>query len=170
MIKRMMGGYPSLSVHDPKVYVAELVALLVGYPTTVGERALAQACRDSPNFIPTVPQVEKAITDDPFLAPRPALTWADEWDARAQAQLDERERFEREGPSPEEKARVTQKFKDLLTYLRRDKTGEDKQYTPAAVMKKYNLTLEQWNALPDQPEDADCWRRLGNVKPGFGEL
>jgi hypothetical protein len=60
LVKRMMGCYPSLSLHDPEVYIAELVTVLTRYPLDVGEKAIENAKLESPKFVPTVPEVGKA--------------------------------------------------------------------------------------------------------------
>jgi len=61
LVTRMLGGYPSLKLHDPKTYAAEIVALLCRHPIRVSEDALIRARKMTEKYPPTITQVEKGI-------------------------------------------------------------------------------------------------------------
>lgn len=93
LVTRLLGSYPSLNLHDPETYMAELVVLFLKYPQWVVERAIAEATRESPQFVPSVPLVEK-WADEVFGQTRHSLTYGDEWDERSRRQLRERAAIE----------------------------------------------------------------------------
>lgn len=97
LVTRLMGSYTSSKMPDG-VYMSELMATLLQYPFGVGERGLNAACKESPQFIPNIPQIVVEC-DKLFGRTREASTYAREWQARTAAQLGEREEFER-GPRP----------------------------------------------------------------------
>ena len=108
---RLLGSYPSLNVHDPKIYMTELTLMLLKYPPSIGEQAIIEARRKSPQFIPSVPQVEEAC-EALFKDTRSAITWAQAWDKRSIEQLAERaqiEQAERE-ESPEYRRQVVDRI------------------------------------------------------------
>lgn len=147
---QLLGGYPALNLHDPETYIAKLVALLCGVSLWVGQRAV-QRVASSPEwkFIP--PSVAGMVEACEHFAPsRSGLDWADEWDARAQAQLEERAQIEAGNPVGEQE-RVAAGFERLLAHLGR---GDPKRpmETAETVRAKFNLTQEQWDALPNLPE------------------
>ena len=69
--------------------MAELVVLFLKYPQWVGEKAIVEAKRASPQFVPSVPLVEKAA-EEAFGQIRQATTYGDNWDERSRRQLQER--------------------------------------------------------------------------------
>lgn len=84
----------------------------------------------------------------------PSLDWARAWERQAQIQLAEREAKEKET------AKEDQAHRDAVVekWFRERKRATDHGETPETVMKKYNLTQEQWNALPDAP--VGHWDKL----------
>ena len=139
-----------LRLHDPKVYMAEVIALLVRYPYLIGDRALVRARCDSPEFVPSVGRIEHILGEMLAAQERSALTWAQTWDQRAQEQLAERERLMREGPTPAERERMGARFKALLEHLSPYEAAV--AVTAEQLQEKYGLTQEQWDAIPDQPQ------------------
>ena len=109
MIKRLMGSYPSLSVHDPKTFTVELITVLMKYPPSVSEYGITEARRSSPQFIPSIGQIEEACEQ---YAGRvtPHITWSEEWDDRSQRQLAEREEFERKSEPLEQRQKVAERI------------------------------------------------------------
>ena len=93
MVRRLLGSYPSVKLHDPQIYMTELMALFVRYPAWVGEQGIVGAKKESPKFIPAVPEVEKAC-ERAFGEIRWRATYADEWNARSKVQLEERAQFQ----------------------------------------------------------------------------
>ena len=78
LVKRLLGSYPSLNLHDPKTYIANLTALLIKYPLWAGERAV-ETVKAASEFVPT----EKALRD--ALESNVAYTrYGAQWDRGAQ--------------------------------------------------------------------------------------
>lgn len=161
----MIGNYPSAKIEAPEIYVAELVNLLVNYEHSEAAKAIQAAMAESPNFLPPVPVLRQTLQK---LRSRPALDWAEAWDLRANAQRAERKRIEsgeEVADQTGERARVMAGFAALLKQLRpAEEVEREKEFTPERVMKKYGLTQEQWDAIPDQPEDASYWRGVRKPK------
>lgn len=156
LVKRMMGSYPSLSLHDPQVYIAELVTVLTQYSLEIGERAIDKAKQESPKYVPTVPQVKAACQE---LRRDDAWTYAVEYEHRSQQQLEDRRERERETEREplEHRQQVAERI--LAEYHSQvSQPQRQKIETPATVKAKYGLTDEQWDAIPDQPKRADFWQ------------
>lgn len=96
---RLLGSYPSLNLHDPETFMAELVAVFVKYPQWVGEQAVVDAKRESPQYVPSVPLVERSC-EQAVGQTREAVTYAQNWEHQSRLQLEERRRIE----EPEESA------------------------------------------------------------------
>jgi len=95
MIDRLMGSYPSLVVHDPKTFIAELVVVLMRYPPSVSEYGMTAARRASPQYIPSISQIEEAC--ESYLKDQTRVSaYAADWQDRANTQLEQREQYERE--------------------------------------------------------------------------
>jgi hypothetical protein len=91
---RLLGAYPSLNLHDPETFMTELVLVFLKYPLWVGERAVVETKKKSPQFVPSVPLVEQSC-EEIVADTRTALTYGEQWDQRARLQLEERAQIER---------------------------------------------------------------------------
>ncbi len=153
LVSRLLGGYPSLSLHDPETYIASVTALLCGFSWWVGERAIEKVSTES-KFVPSKAEVAAACQH--FAPSSRVRTWGDDWDARSRAQLAERERQEALPPPPK------QTIEELRAEMRArglnmgGPAGHTE--TPETVRAKLGLTQEEWDALPDA--DPGSWRRL----------
>lgn len=96
-----------------KGYLAEMVHLLVNYPLEVAKTAAERAMVASPNFPPPVPLVQNH-GDELLETSHTPLTWAENWDWRAQQQLAERDRREAEAEPLEHRRKVAQRIKGEL--------------------------------------------------------
>lgn len=155
LVKRLMGAYPSISLHDPEVYIAELVAVFTQYAIEVAERAIEQAKLESPSRVPTVPQIKAACQEQ---RRDHAFTYAMEYERRSQQQLQDWREIERENEREPLEHRRQVAARILGEYHGSKPDGQKPIETPAAVMAKYGLTQEQWDALPDAQPDK--WRKL----------
>lgn len=59
--RRLLGSYPSTNLHDPEMYIAELVTIICRYPRAAVERGIAAARRKSPEFLPTCSRILEAV-------------------------------------------------------------------------------------------------------------
>lgn len=84
MVNRLLGSYPSLNLHDPEVYIANLVTLLLDYPRWAGEKAIIKVKRET-KFLPTEAELYPALEDQVAVHRR-----ARAWEQNASAMLDER--------------------------------------------------------------------------------
>lgn len=95
LTNRLLGCYPSLSLHDPKTFSAQMVETFLKFPAWVGEQALTEATRASPQFVPSVPSVELAC-EAVVKQTRDAMDFASQWEHRTQRQLEERRQVDSE--------------------------------------------------------------------------
>lgn len=146
----MLGSYPSLSLHDPKTYIANLVTLLSGYPLWAGERAINVVKRNS-KFIPTEADIYQEIIE--CVKPVENLQ---KWERAVEKQIAERAlpgpppakrltyeelRAKYDGPNGEKWGIENPDFK-----LRKLKTPQ--QYKNELIAK---IGKEAFDAIPDAP-------------------
>lgn len=81
LIHQMLGCYPSLNLHDPKIYIANMVTLLSGYPLWAGEDAVTAVKRKT-KFIPTEAELHAELKDRTA-----AFRYAAEWESDAQSMI-----------------------------------------------------------------------------------
>jgi hypothetical protein len=158
-----MGCYPSLSLYDPQVYVAELVTVLTGYPLDIGAEAIEKSKKESPKFIPTVPEVSSETL---LKSLRDASTYAQQWEEQSRRQLLERKAVENTSEPIEHRRRVGDRVKKQLRAagLRIGAKREyDPRFTVAAVKEKLGITDEQWAALPDAPRPLNVGRTVESI-------
>lgn len=93
LVSQMLGAYPSLSLHDPKTYMANMVTLLCGYPLWAGEQAVS-AVKKKTKFIPTEAELYEELHERTKV-PR----YAAEWDRDAARMIADRP-LAIEGPAP----------------------------------------------------------------------
>jgi hypothetical protein len=162
LVKRMMGCYPSLSLYDPQVYVAELVTVLTGYPLDIGAEAIQEAQKESPKFIPTVPEVGIAC-EALGKSQRDAWTYAQQWEEQSRRQLRERDAAEAAAEPIAHRRQVADRIRNDLRAVG-FRTGAKREYDPrftvAAVKEKFSITEEQWAALPDAPRPLNLGRTV----------
>lgn len=153
-MKKLLRGYTSLAVHDPEGYIAEVVTLLSGYPLWAGE-AVIEKVRKTSKFIPNIsdihPELETAV--------RP-LRYAAEWDAQSKRQITDQRGSEE---SPKHRAAVVDRIRKEMAangmpIMGDKKSDYDPQFTEEAVKKKFNISDQQWNQIPDA--DPGHWQRL----------
>jgi len=92
LVRRYLGSFPSLNLHDPEIYITDLCTLLCGYPLWAGEKAIAKV-KETIKF-PTTHAEIKPLLDEHVRLPK----YAAEWERNARAQLEETERLAIEGP------------------------------------------------------------------------
>jgi len=157
LVKRMMACYPSLSLHDPEVYIAELVMLLTRHPLDVGEKAIEKAKFESPKFLPTVPEVAKACDG----IRQEGWSYAQEFEAQSRRQLEDRRRRELEDEREPLEYRRQAAERILAEYHAAVLGPTSPTIETAAMVKaKYGLTDQQWDALPDSPKGH--WQSIGH--------
>jgi hypothetical protein len=157
LVDRMLGCYPSVSLHDPEIYMAAVTSLLCGYSFWVGERAVADVAKSS-KFVPCLAEVNEAC--ERYAPAKSTRAWAEDWQRRSLVQLEERE-APILGPAAEnERTRIVEGFRGLLERLRGgDAPRAASEFTPEAVRTKFGLSQAQWDALPDQPPSS-TWAKV----------
>src|SRR5215831_1754971 len=128
LVKRMMGCYPSLSLHDPEVYIAELVTALTRYPLEIGEKAIEKAKLESPKFVPTVPELRIAC-DALVKSQRDTWTYGQQWEEQSRKQLREREAAEAATEPIEHRRRVADRIRSELR-VAGFRMGAKREYDP----------------------------------------
>lgn len=160
-----MGCYPSLSLHDPQFYVAELVTVLTGYPLDIGAEAIEKCKKESPKFIPTVPEVSIAC-ETLVKSLRDASTYAQQWEEQSRRQLLERKAVENTSEPIEHRRRVVDRLKKQLRAAGLPigaKREYDPRFTVAAVKERLGITDEQWAALPNAPRPLNVGRTVESI-------
>jgi hypothetical protein len=92
LVRRYLGSFPSLNLHDPEIYIADLCTLLCGYPLWAGEKAIEKV-KELSEWPATRAKI-KPLLDDHVRLPK----FAQEWDRNARAQIAETEMLALEGP------------------------------------------------------------------------
>lgn len=83
-MRRYLGSFPSLNLHDPQIYVADLCTLLCGYPLWASEKAIS-AVQDTLKWPATRADL-KPVLEEKVRVHR----YADEWEKRADKMLEDR--------------------------------------------------------------------------------
>lgn len=89
LTRRLLAGYPNLAAHDPEGYIAAMIAVMAEYPEWAGQRLIIKVDEENVEFPPPVPKLRKWL--DEAIAP---YRFAQEWEARTKAQLQERKALE----------------------------------------------------------------------------
>lgn len=121
--------------------MTELVMLFLRYPAWAGEQAVTAAKRESPQFVPSVPQVELAC-EEAVKSTRNFVETQQVRDLRTRRQLEERAEIERQNEleTPEHRRAVVAKL------------------WPSGLLPEHNITNEI-GAIPADPK-----------KPGFRQF
>lgn len=93
LVRRYLGSFPSLNLHDPEIYITDLCALLCGYPLWVGEKAI-EKIKDTNKFPATRAEI-KPLLEDHVRLPK----FAAEWERNARLQIADTEALAIEGPA-----------------------------------------------------------------------
>lgn len=93
LVRRYLGSFPSLNLHDPEIYIADLCGLLCGYPLWAGQSAI-EKIKDTNKFPATRAEI-KPLLEDNVRIPK----YAEEWERGARAQIAETARLAIEGPA-----------------------------------------------------------------------
>lgn len=160
-VAKMVAAYPNGGSQAGKSYIGTMAALLCEYP-----RIVAHQCADplhgvtrTTKFLPTVAEVVEFC--EPLVG---SMRGRVDKEDEIRAQLEERARFEAEERAPLDERRAT------VDRVRADMAAagmpifgdrnHDRRFTPEAVKKKLGITDEQWNAIPNAPQDQGYWQGL----------
>ena len=145
-VSQMLNAFPNARDGIRDGYIGVLAQLLTRYP-----KAIALRCAH-----PIVKWLERE---------QATLKTAAAWDQRSRDQLAERQRLERadKEESAEHRQAVADRIRAELTAVgfqfKQDKsTKEQIEAWRDEFMAKYNISQEQYDAIPDQPESSDYWQ------------
>jgi hypothetical protein len=162
LVRRLLGSYPTTNLHDPEIYMAELLAMFLRYPLWAGERGIHEAKRESPKFIPSVPTIELAC-EKLVKSQRQTLTYAQQWDEQTKTQLEERAKIAQTQHA--HRPEFMQRMRDEMAAAGMPILGDNVpsvEFTAEAVKEKYKISDEAWNQIPDQT--PYFWKRIGEIK------
>jgi hypothetical protein len=154
LVDRMLGSYPSLSLHDPETYIGMMCVLLCGYPLWAGESAVTRAIASKDaKYTPPTQAVIKPILEDEVRVHR----YAADWHAGAEQQL-----LALAAPEvslEDRKAFIAQRRAEFGQHFGLD-TGRPR---PPSREESRQALIGQigqaaFEALPDVPGDA--WKKL----------
>lgn len=164
LVSRLLGGYPSLSLHDPETYIASVTSLLCGFSWWVGERAIEKVSTES-KFVPSKAEIAESCK---YFAPsrqivesKPLSVMIEE--ATAAARLEKERRLLAPPKQTMEELRAEMAARGV--HMRGPVAHKE---TAASVMAKTGLTQEQWDAIPDAPP-AGHWESLVDAYKPVGE-
>lgn len=78
---RLLGSFPSLSLHDPETYITAVTALFRGYPFWAGEAVVRKVASES-KFVPTLAEIRPHLE-----AEVRSYRYAQEWERGARQTL-----------------------------------------------------------------------------------
>lgn len=162
LVRRLLGSYPTTNLHDPEIYMAELLALFLRYPLWAGEQGIHEAKRESPKFIPSVPEVEKAC-EALVKSQRRTLSYSEQWNEQTRLQLKERLQIAESNQS--HRPEFMQRMRDELAAAGMPILGDKMpsvEFTDEAVKEKYKISDEAWDQIPDQT--PYFWKRIGEIQ------
>jgi hypothetical protein len=93
LVRRYLGSFPSLNLHDPEIYIADLCALLCGYPLWAGQNAIEEI-KDTNKFPATRAEI-RPLLDEQVRIPK----FVRDWEQQAQVQIASRHTLAIEGPA-----------------------------------------------------------------------
>lgn len=154
LVKRLLGSYPSVNLHDPETYVAAVVSLLTGYPYWAGETVVRKITA-STQFVPTLAEIRPALEEQVKVA-----RYAAEWDRGAEQQL---------LPAPPRPPKPTMeelkaKYGPNWGISNPDKARRPKPLSPDELCAKYGVSREDFDALPNA-KDYGKWQKLNLPEP-----
>jgi len=160
LLKRLLGGYASVNLHDPEVYIAEVIGLLVGYPFWAGERAIAAVRKESPDFIPSVGKLQPHLESEVRVH-----RYAAEWEEGAQrARLEAQKQIA--GPVTPRPTYEELKAKYGPNW---GISNPDKPAPPTREECRQKLIAEigqeAFDAIPDAGYTGEQWKKLHAPKP-----
>lgn len=150
LLKRMLGSYPSLNLHDPETYMAAVCSLFMSYPLWAGEAAADKAMMEA-KFAPPTPGVLKPHLEDEVRTAR----YVEEWNrGAAQLALPPPPRADEET----HRAFIAKRRTELgpnfgIGGTARDRAAEDRAYLVAQIGQ------ETYDAIPDAGTEG--WRTIG---------
>ncbi len=163
MVSRLLGGYPSLSLHDPQTYIASVTTLLCSFSWWVGERAIEKVSNES-KFVPSKAEVAEACK---HFAPDPSVVHSKPLAVMIE-EATERERKEKEQRCLEPPVQTVEEIRAEMRERGFPMGGMANQHreTPETVRAKLGLSREQWDAIPDAPKGEGFWRGIRETKVG----
>jgi len=160
----VIGAYRKDDFADPDSFVVQLGIVLEGYADSTIEQAtdprtgIQRECK----FPPTIAEFV-AFCDEI----KRRASYSAEYDARTNRQLAEREAFEKQGregreADPAYRKQVVDRIKNEMRAHGFAFAGDRKGPTPEQarehLRKTYNVTDEQIDSLPNQPDSNDYWQ------------
>jgi hypothetical protein len=153
--RRVFSAYRKDDFADPAGFLDQLLMVLERYDdatitwATSPITGIQRECKFPPSIAELVEFCDSRVRQS---------SYASDWDRRAAEQLRQRELYEAEvkTTTPEQRAAVVARIKGELRAAGFHFKGDVAPATPKAVMDKYGITQEQWDALPDaQPGSWD---------------
>ncbi len=156
LARRYLGSFPSLHLHDPEIYIADLCGLLCGYPLWAGESAIDKI-KDTNKFPATRAEI-KPLLDDNVRIPK----FAEHWEAQARLQIADTARSAISGPPPAQR----------LTYeeLRAKYDGPNGEKWGIEGQRRAHVTPSQARAKLIEQIGQAAFDELPNVKVSMGKL
>jgi hypothetical protein len=164
-VGKLLGAYPNSRDGVRNSWMGTIAALLCKYPKQVALRCanpingVAIKCK----WLPTVADCVEWLEREQL-----PLRNAHDRERQVREQLADRRRYEQKSKAEDTEQRqlITERIKNEMRVKGFKFAGDQRGpvETPTSVRAKYNLTEEEWNALPDA--DPGAWQRIsGNHRP-----
>jgi len=150
LVDRMLGSYPSLSLHDPKSYIAAICSMLCSYPLWAGERAIGEAVVES-KFAPPTPGILKPLLDGQVSTARYVNHW---------------EKVAGDTVKQLDAPRAPRESMDELRARHGPNWGIATGRKPVPTVEQAraeliaNIGQAAFDALPDAGHDTETWQKL----------
>lgn len=158
----LLGGYPKDGVRDARVYTEHVIRILSDYPIEVVKTA-ATRIPDTIRWLPTPADIRRVCDD----IARP-IRAREAYERRTREQIDERASLQ----APRNRKQSMQEFRQEMTdrgfrgYLN-DPSVSRKSGTVEDIKRKYGITQEDYNKIPDlPPAGSSYWRGLRGSSDG----
>lgn len=150
LVERMLGSYPSLSLHDPKNYIAAVCSMLCSYPLWAGDRAIGEAVVES-KFVPPTPGILKPLLEGQVATAR----YVNHWEAVAGETVKQLDAPRSLRESMDElRARHGPNW-GIATGRKLPPTREQASAELIAAIGRY-----AFDALPDAGHNTETWQKL----------
>lgn len=155
-----MGCYRAVDSNDPETYIAAAIAVLSRYPIKIIE-AVSSPVTGLPSklkWLPSIAEIKEACEEyDRFNA---RIRQAER---QRQEQLAERARFEAENDRSNRKSYAEIQADFAKVGFRFGKRAYQ-PVDPKEVMQKYNISQEQWDAIPSPEQHNETMKKFGQGK------
>lgn len=157
LVRRYLGSFPSLNLHDPEIYITDLCALLCGYPLWAAEQSIEKV-KDTIKFPATRAEIKPVLESHVKV-----FRYAAEWERDASRMIADHSKPVETGPKlsyDELRAKYDGPNGEKWGIANPDQTAK-RERTPAQARASLIQQFGQdaFDAVPDAPFDH-TWKSV----------